>query len=193
MIGRFISPTYRGQLLGRLAASHRRSSKTAGQTSCTPRPVHSSFHAPSDGSRSTARTARTARPVDGLVLLERLQIVEPSQEEQVGDLLDDFERVGDPAGPEGVPDAIDLAAQLAGQHVGIPQRSAGRGTGQLAGTHSSQNEIAAGAIRRSAARVFEPCHDADVVVDRASRSTSALIVAAAIAGRRRMRAGPLLG
>ena len=45
----------------------------------------------------------------GLVLLERVQVVEPAQEQQVGDLLDDFERVGDAAGPEGVPDAVDLA------------------------------------------------------------------------------------
>ena len=52
----------------------------------------------------------------GLVLLERLEVIEPAQEQQVGDLLDDFERVGDAAGPEGVPDAVDLILELAGEH-----------------------------------------------------------------------------
>ena len=35
--------------------------------------------------------------------------VRPVQKEQVGDLLDYFERIGDTAGPEGVPDLVDLA------------------------------------------------------------------------------------
>ena len=56
---------------------------------------------------------------DGLVLLQRLQVVEAAKEEQVGDLLDDLKRIGDAAGPEGVPDAIDLASDLAGQHDGL--------------------------------------------------------------------------
>ena len=53
----------------------------------------------------------------GLVLLERLQVVEAADEQQVGDLLDDLERVGDAAGPEGVPDAVDLALELTGDHA----------------------------------------------------------------------------
>jgi hypothetical protein len=57
----------------------------------------------------------------GLVLGVDLQVVEPAQKEQVGDLLDDFERIGDPAGPEGVPDAVDLAAQLAGSACLTPK------------------------------------------------------------------------
>ena len=36
----------------------------------------------------------------GLVLFQGLELVEPPEEEQVGDLLDDLERVGDAAGPE---------------------------------------------------------------------------------------------
>jgi len=36
-------------------------------------------------------------------------------------------------------------------------------------------------------------HDADVVADRASRFASVLILAAALPGRRKTRAGPLLG
>ena len=40
----------------------------------------------------------------GFVLLQRVQVVEPLDEKQVGDLLDDFERIGDAAGPEGIPD-----------------------------------------------------------------------------------------
>jgi hypothetical protein len=41
-----------------------------------------------------------------------VQIVQPPQKQQIGDLLDDFERVGDPPGPEGVPDAVDLIAKF---------------------------------------------------------------------------------
>ena len=40
------------------------------------------------------------------------------QKEQVGDLLDDFNGVGDAAGPEGVPDLIDFVAQVTGEHGG---------------------------------------------------------------------------
>ena len=42
------------------------------------------------------------------VLLKGVQVVQPLQEQQVRNLLDNFERVGDAAGPEGVPDGIDL-------------------------------------------------------------------------------------
>ena len=44
----------------------------------------------------------------GLVFGERLQIVKAAEEEQVSDLLNDFEGVGDATGPEGVPDGVDL-------------------------------------------------------------------------------------
>ena len=53
-----------------------------------------------------------------------LQVVEAPDEQQVGDLLDDLQRVGDAAGPEGVPDAVDLALQLAGDHS-MPPRCGG--------------------------------------------------------------------
>ena len=52
----------------------------------------------------------------GLVLLQRVQVVQAAQEEQVGDLLDHLQRVGDAAGPEGVPDLVDLALDVAGDH-----------------------------------------------------------------------------
>jgi hypothetical protein len=50
-----------------------------------------------------------------LALLQRVRVIQPADEQEVGDLLDDFERVGDAAGPEGVPDGVDLAAKFAGQ------------------------------------------------------------------------------
>lgn len=53
----------------------------------------------------------------GQVLFEGGLVVQAAEEKQVGDLLHDFEGVGDAAGPEGVPDAIDLAADFTGEHV----------------------------------------------------------------------------
>src|SRR5439155_15451372 len=53
----------------------------------------------------------------GHVPLEREQVVEAPDEEQVSDLLDHFERVRDAAGPEGVPDAVNLVLDVAGDHV----------------------------------------------------------------------------
>ena len=67
----------------------------------------------------------------GFVLFQRVQVVQPLQEQQVGNLLDDFQRVGDAARPEGVPDGVDLGADFACEHVGIligreePQRAWG--------------------------------------------------------------------
>ena len=52
----------------------------------------------------------------GLVFLQRVQIVEALQKEQVGDLLDDFEGVGNAAGPEGIPEGINLIANVSGDH-----------------------------------------------------------------------------
>ena len=45
-----------------------------------------------------------------LVLLQRVQVIQPAQEKQVSDLLDDLQRVRDPARPEGVPNGVDLPA-----------------------------------------------------------------------------------
>ena len=44
----------------------------------------------------------------GLVLPERVQLVEPLDEEQISQLLDDRKRVGNPAGPHRVPNAVDF-------------------------------------------------------------------------------------
>lgn len=55
---------------------------------------------------------------DGLVLFQGVQIVEPALEQQVGDLLDHLDGVGNAAGPESVPDGIDLAAEFACEHGG---------------------------------------------------------------------------
>ncbi len=52
----------------------------------------------------------------GLVFLEGVQVVEALEEEQVGDLLDDLEGVGNAAGPEGIPEGIDFTADFAGEH-----------------------------------------------------------------------------
>jgi hypothetical protein len=52
-----------------------------------------------------------------LALLQRVQLVQPADERQVGDLLDDFERVGNAARPEGVLDLVGLAADFAGKHA----------------------------------------------------------------------------
>jgi hypothetical protein len=65
--------------------------------------------------------AAAHRPLEpgGLVLLQRVQVVQTAQEEQVGDLLDDLERVGDAAGPERVPDAVDLVLDFTSDHFGF--------------------------------------------------------------------------
>jgi hypothetical protein len=54
----------------------------------------------------------------GLVLLQRLEVIEPAKKQQVGDLLDDLKGIGDTAGPECVPDTVDLVADFAGEHAG---------------------------------------------------------------------------
>lgn len=51
-----------------------------------------------------------------LAFLQGMQIVEPLDEEQIGDLLDHREGIGYTAGPEGVPDLIDLIPDFAGAH-----------------------------------------------------------------------------
>ena len=54
----------------------------------------------------------------GLALLQLLHLVKALDEDQVGDLLDHLQRIGEPARPEVVPDAVDLVAQFACQHSG---------------------------------------------------------------------------
>jgi hypothetical protein len=53
----------------------------------------------------------------GLVLLQGLEVVQALDEEEIGDLLDHREGVRDPAGPEGVPDAVDLVADFTCEHL----------------------------------------------------------------------------
>jgi hypothetical protein len=45
-----------------------------------------------------------------------VDLVQAFDEEQVGELLDDGERVGDAAGPQGVPDAVDFGFDFACDH-----------------------------------------------------------------------------
>lgn len=61
----------------------------------------------------------------GLVFLQGVEVVEALEEQQVGDLLDDFERVGNAAGPERIPEGVDLAADSAVEH----ERGKGGGKG----------------------------------------------------------------
>ena len=65
--------------------------------------------------RKDAALDRLLQPVR-FVLLQRVKVIEPANEEQVGDLLDDFERVGDAARPKGIPNSVDLIANVAGEH-----------------------------------------------------------------------------
>ena len=53
------------------------------------------------------------------MLLARVQLVQTLDEEQVGELLDDRERVRDAAGPHGDPYLVDLGLQLARDHDAI--------------------------------------------------------------------------
>lgn len=52
----------------------------------------------------------------GFALFELLLFVETADEQEVGDLLDHFERVGDATGPESIPNLIDLITDFAGKH-----------------------------------------------------------------------------
>jgi hypothetical protein len=47
-----------------------------------------------------------------------VQFVEALEEQQVGDLLDDFEGIGDAARPESVPEGVNFTADFAGEHWG---------------------------------------------------------------------------
>ena len=55
----------------------------------------------------------------GFVFFQRLEIVQPPQKEKVRNLLNDFERIGNPPGPEGIPDPIDLILDVTGYHCEI--------------------------------------------------------------------------
>jgi len=52
----------------------------------------------------------------GFGFLERLDFVEPLDEEQVRELLDNRQRVGYAAGPHRVPDAVDFGFKFADDH-----------------------------------------------------------------------------
>jgi hypothetical protein len=50
-----------------------------------------------------------------LAFLQRFQLIQPPNKQQVGELLPHLQRVGDATAPEGIPDPVDLVAQLAGE------------------------------------------------------------------------------
>ena len=52
----------------------------------------------------------------GLALFQGVQLIQPLDEQQVGELLDDRKGVGDAAGPHGVPDAVDFGFDFTGDH-----------------------------------------------------------------------------
>ena len=52
----------------------------------------------------------------GLSIRQELRVIETAHEQEVRDLLDYLDRIGDAASPEGVPHGVDLAAKLARQH-----------------------------------------------------------------------------
>jgi hypothetical protein len=49
------------------------------------------------------------------------------KEQQIGDLLDDFEGIGDTAGPEGIPERVYFTADFAGEHGGAKTSEANGG------------------------------------------------------------------
>lgn len=56
----------------------------------------------------------------GFEFLDGFEFVEPPQEQEIGDLFDHFERVGDASGPERIPDGVDLAADFPREHREFP-------------------------------------------------------------------------
>ena len=46
-----------------------------------------------------------------------MQVIQSAQEQKVGDLFDHLDRVGNAAGPEGIPECVDFAAEFASEHV----------------------------------------------------------------------------
>lgn len=67
---------------------------------------------------ASGEDAALHRPAEarGFALLQRVEVVEPFQEQEIGDLLNHLQRVGNPAGPEAIPDPVDLVAEFASQH-----------------------------------------------------------------------------
>jgi hypothetical protein len=61
----------------------------------------------------------------GPVVFQCLQLVKPADEEQIGDLFDDFQRVRNAARPERVPELIDFITEFAGEYcvVSPPRNS----------------------------------------------------------------------
>jgi len=53
----------------------------------------------------------------GLQLFGGFQFVKPLEEEKIGDLFNDFERIRNSARPKRIPDAIDLVADFTGKHL----------------------------------------------------------------------------
>jgi len=70
------------------------------------------------GVRAGREDAARHRPLrrHRLALLQRLEVVEAAQEEQVGELLHHLQRVGDAARPERIPQPPDPRLQVIGQH-----------------------------------------------------------------------------
>ena len=70
------------------------------------------------GVAALGKDAALHGPAEGVrfVLLADLDVIQPPHEEQVGDLLDDLQRISDPARPEGIPHLIDFRAQFPRQH-----------------------------------------------------------------------------
>jgi hypothetical protein len=54
---------------------------------------------------------------DGLALAQRVQLVQPLDEQQIRQLLDDRQRVRDAAGPHRVPDTVHLGPEFARNHA----------------------------------------------------------------------------
>jgi hypothetical protein len=75
----------------------------------------------------------------GFVLLQLLEFIEPSKEEQVCDLLDDLDRVRDSPRKEGHPDAIDLVAQVAGEHKDLKDFDRNDSSGRVHSTVAGQS------------------------------------------------------
>ncbi len=76
-----------------------------------------------------------------LAFLQGFQLIQPPNKQQVGELLQHLQWVGDAAAPEGIPDSVDLVAQLAGEHRG---RCGARGDGGLGGWGAGPVATAAG-------------------------------------------------
>jgi hypothetical protein len=95
---------------GRRARRPRRTSRRGEVLEARPAQVVVGVAAPADAvvARGEDPARHRRSEPGGLVLFQRVQVVQPAQEEQVGDLLDHLERVGDAARPEGVPDLVDL-------------------------------------------------------------------------------------